>query len=150
MALKKLLLNEEEKAFLETGSRSRSDLRLRDRSRTILWFHEGVAAQEIAHRLGITREAVYERRYRWNEKGLPSLQDAPRRGVPSKLSEDMLAELKRWSTEEALNARELLSRIQEKYGIQVHLSTIKRACERMGLVWKRTRHSLKKKRPSTL
>ena len=35
------------RGILEKGSRSRSDLRLRDRSRTVLWFYEWVPAKEI-------------------------------------------------------------------------------------------------------
>ncbi len=144
--LKRLELSEEELEILDKGSKSRSDLRLRDRSQTILWFHEGVASKEIACRLGLTLEAVYERRYRWNEKRLLSLRDAARPGSPGKLSEEMLAELKRWASEEALNAKELLSRLQAKFDINVCLNTVKNALRRMGFCWKRTRHSVKKKR----
>lgn len=150
MGVKPLELSEEEKELLKRGSRSRSDLRLRDRSQTILWLHEGILSKEIAKRLGLTLEAVYERRYRWQAKRLLSLQDAPRSGAPSKLSAEMEEELKRLAISEALNARELLIRLQEKFAIQIHLSTLTRACERLGLVWKRTRHSVKKKRPDTL
>jgi transposase len=148
--LERLELSEEELAILERGSKSRSDLRLRGRSQTILWFHEGVQAKEIACRLGLTLEAVYERRYRWHAKRLLSLRDAPGRGAPGKLSEEMLVDLKGWATEEALNARELLTRLQEKFDIQVHLNTVKNALKRAGCVWKRTRHSVKKKGSAAL
>lgn len=100
--------------------------------------------------MGLTLEAVYERKYRWHAKRLLSLQDASRSGAPSKLSEEMLEELKRLATAEALNAGELLCRLQEKFAIQIHLNTLKRACQRLGLVWDRRATVSKKKRSSAL
>lgn len=150
MVVKKLAVSEEEKAILEKGSRSRSNLRLKERSQTLLWLHEGLSVTEIARRQGIRRAAVYGRRYRFEASGLSSLQDAPRSGPPRKLNEEMLVYLKRLASTEALNARELLSRLQQEFGVEVHVNTIKRACHWLGLVYKRTRHSLKKKRTGTL
>ncbi|WP_143751060.1 hypothetical protein [Burkholderia sp. HI2714] len=69
MALKALELTQEERTKLEVMARSRRDWRIRDRSRTILMFSDGVRAKEIARRQELTLEAVYERRYRWLEKG---------------------------------------------------------------------------------
>ncbi|MGC3030395.1 helix-turn-helix domain-containing protein, partial [Burkholderia sp. DN3021] len=89
-------------------------------------------------------EAVYERRYRWLEKGMASLPDGPRSGAPSKLSPEQLEQLKVWASEEALTAPALLARLEEQFGVRVHRNTLTGALRRAGLVWKRTRHSLKK------
>ncbi|WP_218829112.1 helix-turn-helix domain-containing protein, partial [Burkholderia sp. HI2714] len=117
---------------------------IRDRSRTILMFSDGVRAKEIARRQELTLEAVYERRYRWLEKGMASLPDGPRSGAPSKLSPEQLEQLKVWASEEALTAPALLARLEEQFGVRVHRNTLTGALRRAGLVWKRTRHSLKK------
>jgi transposase len=145
MTLKALELTEEERANLETLARGRRDWRTRDRSRTILMFSEGVPAKEIAKRQGLTLEAVYERRYRWLAKGVAGLSDAPRSGAPSKLSLEQLEQLKAWASEDALTATALLTRLEEKFGVRVHVNTLTGALKRAGLVWKRTRHSLKKR-----
>ena len=52
--------------------------------------------------------------------------------------------MKVWATQEALTAPELLARLEEKFGIRVHRNTLTGVLKRAGLVWKRTRHSLKK------
>lgn len=145
MVKKQVEVSEEERKVLEDGARSRSDLRRRDRSQTILLLDEGIPSREVARQLGVALLTVYERRNRWRAKGLLSLHDAPRSGSPGRLSEEMLAGLKRWATEEALSARALLSRLQAEFGIQVHPNTIKNAMKRIGFTWKRTRHSVKKK-----
>lgn len=107
-------------------------------------FSDSVPAKEIARRQELTLEAVYERRYRWLEKGLAGLSDAPRSGAPSKLSPQQVEQLKVWATQEALTAPELLARLEEAFGIRVHRNTLTGILKRAGLVWKRTRHSLKK------
>ncbi|WP_316155525.1 helix-turn-helix domain-containing protein [Cupriavidus sp. BIC8F] len=144
MALKPLKLTKEQRTELEVLARSRRDWRTRDRSRTILMFSDGVPAKEIAKRQELTLEAVYERRYRWLEKGMAALSDAPRSGAPSKLSSEHVEQLKVWATQEALTASELLARLEQKFGVRVHLNTLTGVLKRAGLVWKRTRHSLKK------
>ena len=142
--LKPLELTKEERSELEVLARSRRDWRTRDRSRTILMFSNGVPAKEIARRQELTLEAVYERRYRWLDKGMAGLSDAPRSGAPSKLSAQQVEQLKVWATQEALTAPELLARLEAKFGIRVHRNTLTGVLKRAGLVWKRTRHSLKK------
>ncbi|WP_455289834.1 helix-turn-helix domain-containing protein [Cupriavidus necator] len=109
-------------------------------------FSDGVPAKEIARRQELTLEAVYERRYRWLEKGVLGLSDAPRSGAPSKLSPEQVAQLKIWASEEALTAMALLTRLEEKFGVRLHRNTLTGVLKRAGLVWKRTRHSLKKVR----
>lgn len=150
MIVKQVEVSEEERKVLELGARSRSDLRQRERSQTILLLHEGIPSKEVARRLGVALLTIYERRNRWRAKGLLSLRDAPRSGSPGKLSDEMIASLKRWATEEALSAQALLSRLQAEFGIQVHLNTVKNAVKRIGFTWKRTRHSVKKKSTGAL
>jgi predicted DNA-binding ribbon-helix-helix protein len=82
--------------------------------------------------------------YRWLAKGVAGLSDAPRSGAPSKLSLEQLEQLKAWASEDALTATALLTRLEEKFGVRVHVNTLTGALKRAGLVWKRTRHSLKK------
>ncbi|WP_455289032.1 IS630 family transposase [Cupriavidus necator] len=146
MTLKALEPTKEEREKLETLARSRRDWRTRERSRTILMFSDGVPAKEIARWQELTLEAVYERRYRWLEKGVLGLLDTPRSGAPSKLSPEQIAQLKIWASEEALTSMALLTRLEEKFGVRLHRNTLTGVLKRAGLVWKRTRHSLEKKR----
>ncbi|RKF43537.1 hypothetical protein BCY88_06025 [Paraburkholderia fungorum] len=107
-------------------------------------FSSGVPAREIARRQELTLEAVYEKRYRWLDKRMAGLSDAPCGGAPLKLSPEQVEQLKVWATLEALTAPELLTRLEEKFGIRVHRNTLTGVLKRAGLVWKRTRRSLKK------
>lgn len=108
-------------------------------------FSSGVPAREIARRQELTLEAVYEKRYRWLDKRTAGLSDAPCSGAPLKLSPEQVEQLKVSATLEALTAPELVTRLEEKFGIRVHRNTLTGVLKRAGLVWRRTRHSLKKR-----
>jgi transposase len=145
MRLKALELSKEERAKLETIVRSCRVWRIRERSRTILMFSDGVPAKEIAIRQELTLEAVYENRYRWPQKGMASLSDVPRSGTPSKLQSEQIEQLTVWaSSEEALTSTALLARLEHRFEVPVHRNMLTGTLRRAGLVWKRTQQSLKK------
>jgi transposase len=146
MVVKALELSDEERVRLKYLMRRSEDWQERNRSETILLLSEGVPSKEVARRQELTLEAVYERRYRWNEKGLASLPTPRKGGAPKKLSEEQIEQLVVWAREEALSGPALLARLEEKWSVRVHVNTIITHLKRAGFVWKRTRHSLKKTR----
>ncbi len=93
-------------------------------------FSNGVPAREIAWRQELTLEAMYERRYRWLEKGISDLSDAPRSGAPSKLSSERVEQLKVWTMQEAPTATELLARSEEEFWTRIHRNTLRFSNER--------------------
>ena len=83
---------------------------------------------------------------RWVKEGMEALSDKPRSGAPRKLDEAAIERLLQWARQEPLSAIELLQRHIEAQGSPVEVNTMIRARKANGMVWKCTRHSLKKTR----
>jgi transposase len=86
-------LNATEKQKLRALKRKgKTEVRLADRARIILWAHEGVTLEETARRLGCGRDKVifWRRRYLEGRAAktplLERLQDQPRSGRPAKFT----------------------------------------------------------------
>jgi transposase len=82
----------------------------------------------------------------WLESGEASLQDAPRCGAPHKLAEQELQRIIALAGAQPLTANGLLALHVQAGGSPVHVATLTAALKSAGLVWKRTRASLKKKK----
>ena len=72
------------------------------------------------------------------------MRPAARSGAPRKLTTPHVERLVEWAKAEPLSASALLARHAAHGGPLVHLNTLVAALKASGLVWKRTRHSLKK------
>jgi transposase len=144
MKRRDLELSGEDRAALVKIVKKGRDWRMRDRAQTLLYFGDGWPAKAIAEKQELDLDTVYKRRKNWLAAGISSLPDKYRKGAPSKLSESHLAQIKTWATEEALTAPALLAKLKEEFEVSVHVNTLSAALKKMGLVWMRTRHSLKK------
>ena len=71
---------------------SKTDRSLAERARIVLLSSEGVSATEIQKRLDVTRPTVFKWRKRYRELGVDGLQDAPRSGRPTELTEATLSQ----------------------------------------------------------
>jgi hypothetical protein len=78
------------------------------------------------------------------ECGVLGVANKPRCGVLHKLTESDVQRLAQWADAEPLTAKALLVRHLDTQGCKVHLNTLVSELKRLGFVWKRTRHSLKK------
>lgn len=81
----------------------------------------------------------------WLARHFESLIDRPRTGAPQRISPEQLSKVPDAARSEPLTAKALLAKHVEDSGALVHLNTLKGALTAAGFVWKRTRHSLKKK-----
>jgi transposase len=106
--------------------------------------------REVAQRQELNVGTVGQTWQRWRQDGMAGLSDKPRSGAPRKLGETEVKRLARWAREEALSASELLLQHTEAQGTPVHVETLIRYLKEEGLVWKRTRHSLKKNETTPL
>jgi transposase len=118
--------------------------RERQRAQTLLYFDDGMSAAEAARLLDVHIGTVLRTRRNWFETGLDSLSDLPRSGAPRKISEQQTQRLVALASEQPMSAKQLLAMHVESGGAAVHLNTLTAALHKAGLVWKRTRHSLKK------
>lgn len=85
---------------LESWLRSRKvDRSLAERARIVLLTTEGMSVAKISERLHVTRPTVYKWRDRYQEKGVAGLQDEPRSGRPTKLTEAKIKRILQLTTE---------------------------------------------------
>ena len=143
-------LSEEDRLALERVLKKSPDWRARERAKTVLLLGQGLLRREVAQRQEPNVGTVGQTWQRWRQDGMAGLSDKPRSGAPRKLGETEVKRLARWAREEALSASELLLQHTEAQGTPVHVETLIRYLKEEGLVWKRTRHSLKKNETTPL
>jgi transposase len=144
MAHKVLELSAEDILALKRIVERGSDWRARSRAQTLLHCSEGLSTQEIVVLQGLNQDTVNDRRKHWIDRGFESLTDKARSGAPPKINaeqQEYLAELVRT---QAVSSRELVSQLEAKFGVLFKQATVVKTVKRLGFVWKRTRHSLKK------
>ena len=144
MKLQVLELTEQDRIGLKKIVQKGRDWRMRHRAQTLLYFGDGWRAKAIATQQNLHLDTVYDRRKHWLAKGFVSLTDKHRCGAPSKVSVVQREQLRTWATQEALTARELLTKLKEEFDIVMHPNTLSVILKQMRFVWKRTRHNLKK------
>ena len=119
--------------------------RERQRAQTLLHLDDGLSSSDVAQIVGIHAYTVSRTRRDWFAEGLSSLRDSARSGAPKKITPEQLAKIVDAATVEPLTARELLARHLDDGGAKIHIRTLRAALHSSGMVWKRTRHSLKKR-----
>jgi transposase len=129
---------------LENIIQKGADWRARQRAETLILLDDGLSTADVAQIVGIHARTVGSTRAAWFESGLDSLVDAPRSGARKKLSSEQVDRLVATAQAEPLTARELLAKHLADGGTPVHLNTIRAQVKAAGMVWKRTRLSLKK------
>jgi transposase len=137
-------LSEEDRLALKQVVRKSPDWRARERAKTLLLLSQPLLSREVAKLQNLNIETVRVTWQRWVKEGMDALSDKPRSGAPSKLDAVAIERLMQWAREKPSSATELLQRHTEAQGVPVEVNTLIRALKANGLVWKRTRHSLKK------
>jgi transposase len=141
-----LSLSAEDRDALEQVISRGDNWRQRERAQTLILLGDGLTTDEVAAVVKVHVRTVGSTRIAWLADGINSLADLARSGAPRKISQEALERLVAMAVEEPLTANALLARHTENGGTLVHVSTLTLALKSAGLVWKRTRHSLKKKR----
>jgi transposase len=140
-----LTLSAEDRVSLELIIGRGDNWRQRERAQTLILLDDGLSSDEVAAIVQVHVRTVGSTRTAWFADGIDSLADLARSGAPKKLEPVDLKRLVAMAGEEPLTAKALLARHTENGGTLVHVSTLTAALKAAGLVWKRTRHSLKKK-----
>lgn len=121
-----------------------SDWRCRERAQTLLLLDSGLSAESVAAELKLNVRTVLTTRRNWFRGGLASLPDLARTGAPRKITPDDLTKIAAAAAAQPLSGPQLLALHVAGGGVPVSQSTFRAALKSAGLVWKRTRHSLKK------
>ena len=146
MKLRHLELSAVDRAKLQEVVAKGSDWRARHRAQTLLYFDDGLSAKAIMALQDLNIDTVYDRRKNWLSKGFAFLFDVHRSGAPPKLNAIHREQIHIWVEEEALTTPAIVARLKERCDVEVSIGTVRNAFKVLGIVWKRTRLSLKKKR----
>lgn len=131
---------------LETLAARGTDWRQRLRAQTLLLLDNGLSTKDASLSLGIHSQTIHSTRKNWLKAGVSSLIDMVRVGAPRKITPEQMAKIVEWALAEPLSARQLLAKHVEHGGAVVTVKTLATALKAAGLVWKRTRHSLRSRR----
>jgi transposase len=61
-----------------------------------------------------------------------------------------LLAIEEWAQATPMTVSDVQKRLEEEFDVVVHANTVRNALKQLGFVWKRTRYSLKKTRPTGL
>lgn len=89
-----IVLSDDERAQLGQWCRPSAQCRQQLRAQIVLAAAQGVANQQIANQLGISRETVRKWRARYATQGLAGLGDLPRSGRPRRFTAVQVAQVK--------------------------------------------------------
>ena len=140
-----LVLDDQDRLNLERIILRGTDWRQRQRAETLLMLAKGNSTAKTADVIGIHARTVLITLKDWRARGYPSLVDAPRSGAPRKISSEQVVKIVNMASQEPLTAKTLLAKHVENGGTMVHVNTLRVALKEAGFLWKRTRHSLKKR-----
>ncbi len=143
------------KLVLQLGSADRSRLQQifvlaenrqeRERAQSLILLDDGLSLALAANKFGIHVRTVGFTRLDWLARRFESLVDKQRSGAPQKISPAQLSKVLDAARSEPLTDKALLAKRVDDGGTLVHLSTLKDSLKAAGFVWKRMRHSLKKR-----
>lgn len=139
-----IYLTDKDKAELEWLEKRDLNWRVRERARSVLYLAAGERCVGAARQQGLALHTVCDTRKAWLAEGFACLVDKPRSGAPPKLSPVDVQRLVDWARASPCSSSELLAKHVAAGGQPVSSDTLIRALRQAGLVWKRTRHSLKK------
>ncbi len=132
------------------------DSRVILRAYALLWLDDGESISEVAARLSVTRQTVYNWCRRFQESStldfIKRLQDAPRSGRPATATDETVAELIDSVIESdprdlqyrstVWTAPLLVRYLSDERKIKVSDDSVRRVIEKLHIRWKRPRHSL--------
>jgi transposase len=144
MKLSPLELSAVDCAKLQEVVAKGSDWRARHRAQTLLYFGDGLSAKAIMALQDLNIDTVYDRRKDWLSKGFACLFDVHRSGAPPKLNAIHPEQINILVEEKALTAPAIVARLKEECDVEVSVGPVRNALKALGIVWKRTRLSLKK------
>jgi len=138
--------NETELLTLQYMKKYHHIFHMRVRARAVLLSDKGKSLKLIALMCDTCRQSVSTWLRDWRKHGVCGLYDKPGRGRPRLLNVTLEAEVVSRVLDSPRSLKKVLEGIQSDLGINISKSTLKAACKRAGLRWKRIRKSLRSKR----
>jgi transposase len=156
-----VLTDSQREDLRQVSRRSDNSLVVR-RALGIIWLEKD-SPREVAQRLNVTRQTVYNWLHRWNDQSgdaEEALQDIPHTGRPATKREMVTEEVKSnlkglTKTPEECGyqasgwtATLIVHYLEQTKGEKVHENTVRRALKGMRYRWKRPRYVLARKDPN--
>jgi transposase len=154
-------LNSKQRFILEKIISAAHDARQVTRAYALLWLDEGDSVEEVAQRLGVSRQSIYNWAWRFFQRDNDDLSlrlaDAPRSGRPctakgiiDPIIDSLIAgdprQLGYRST--VWTAPLLVAHLKSEHGIEVSTDSVALAIARLRIKWKRPRHHLALRSPT--
>ena len=118
----------------------------RRRAHALLLSNKGKSVPMICSIYNVCRQTVSTWYSKWEKLGICGLIDEPGRGRSSLLTDSQKTAVVQKVETSPRSLRAVLSEIETKFDIVLSIDTLKLICKQAGLVWKRVRKSLRKKR----
>lgn len=118
----------------------------RKRAHALLLSDQGMSIPMISSVYNVCRQTVSTWFSKWEKLGLCGLLDASGRGRPPLLTDHHKNDVVKKVKKSPRSLKSVLSEIASELGIVLSIDTLKLICKKAGLVWKRVRKSLRKKR----
>jgi transposase len=118
----------------------------RTRANAVLLSNTQMSLQSIANLCGVCRQTASIWLNNWEKDGVCGLLDKPGRGRRKILSPSKETEVIDLIKVSPRSLNKVLAEIQNRWGISLSKSTLKRLCKKEKLSWKRVRKSLRGKR----
>lgn len=139
-------LSEAEDQTLQQLSVNHKHRDVRTRAAGVLLLGHGFKLTEIALKLGVSGQSVYNWAHAWREHGVCGLLIGHKGGRPRALSEAMLATAMEVASTESMTLGQIARRLEVVHAepMPCALETLSVALRRKGFSFKRNRFSLKK------
>jgi transposase len=144
------------KQLMTTASDARQILR----AQALLWLDDGESVEEVAERLQVSRQSIYNWVLRFQERGSEPVEvrvaDRARAGRPATAKQiiDPLIDLVIDSDPRDFGYRQtvwtaslLQTYLSQAHQLSVSCKSIARAIDRLGIIWKRPRYTLASQDP---
>jgi len=118
----------------------------RKRAHALLLSHQGMTVPMICLIYNVCRQTVSTWFTKWNQKGICGLVDDSGRGRRPLLTDNQKNDVVNKVKKSPRSLKSVLSEIEAELDIVLSMDTLKLICKQAGLVWKRVRKSLRKKR----
>jgi transposase len=119
---------------IENRRRSERDVRIWRRLTAILWLAEGVTAEEVGSRLGVTARQVREWLKVFRTQGLEGLSQLHYQGRVPQLDDAQVEELKQEIAKGQFHtARQILEWVGQRFGVRYSESGVKELLKRIGV-----------------
>ncbi len=118
----------------------------RKRAHALLLSHQGMSVPMICSTYSVCRQTVSTWFSKWETQGICGLVDESGRGRHSLLTDHQKNAVVARVEKSPRSLKTVLSEIEAEFGVALSIDTLKLICKQAGLVWKRVRKSLRKKR----